>query len=199
MEPAEAKRILGEADLIHTAAEVTAALDRIAHAVTARLQERNPLVVTVMGGAIVFAGQLLTRLPFPLECDYVHASRYGNQTSGSELKWVKDTHAPLAGRTVLLLDDILDEGITLAAIKARLLEHGAAEVITAVLADKDIGRDKPISADVVGLTLPNRYVFGCGMDVEGMWRNLPAIYALSERPKGRSEEVPLGDALKDVR
>ena len=76
---------------------------------------------------------------------------------------------------------ILGEGITLAAIKARLLEHGAAEVITAVLADKDIGRDKPISADFVGLTLPNRYVFGCGMDVEGAWRNLPAIYALKGR------------------
>lgn len=180
MEPAKARRILGEADLIHSAAEVTAALDRIAHAVTARLQDSNPLVVTVMGGAIVFAGQLIPRLPFPLECDYVHASRYGNHTSGSELKWVKDTHAQVAGRTVLLLDDILDEGITLAAIKVRLLEHGAAEVVTAVLADKNIGRDKPITADFVGLTLPNRYVFGCGMDVEGAWRNLPAIYALKD-------------------
>lgn len=197
MEPAEARRILGEADLIHSASEVTAALDRIAHAVTARLQDRNPLVVTVMGGAIVFAGQLIPRLPFPLECDYVHASRYGNHTSGSELKWVKDTHAQVAGRTVLLLDDILDEGITLAAIKERLIEHGAAEVVTAVLADKNIGRDKPITADFVGLSLPNRYVFGCGMDVEGAWRNLPAIYALRGNP-GRDSpvEVPAGYAMK---
>jgi hypoxanthine phosphoribosyltransferase len=131
-----------------------------------------------MGGAVVFAGQLIPHLAFPLECDYVHASRYGNKTSGSEINWVKDTHASLAGRTVLLLDDILDEGITLAAIRERLLANGAADVVTAVLADKVLGRAKPITADFVGVSLPNRYVFGCGMDVEGAWRNLPCIYAV---------------------
>ncbi len=182
MRPEEARRILAEADLIHSAAEVTAALDRIAAAITVRLENDNPLVLTVMGGAIVFAGQLIPRLPFPLECDYVHASRYGNATRGGALQWVRDVHAQVSGRSVLLLDDILDEGITLAGIKARLLELGAAEVVTAVLADKAIGRSKPITADFIGLSLPNRYVFGCGMDVEGMWRNLPAIYALRESP-----------------
>jgi hypoxanthine phosphoribosyltransferase len=180
MLPENAKRILAEADLIHSAAAVTAALDRLASAITARLQDAHPLVLTVMGGAVVFAGQLLTRLAFPLECDYVHATRYGNGTSGGELMWVKETHTPVTGRTVLVLDDILDEGITLAAIRRRLLEQGAAACLTAVLADKNIGRAKPIAADFVGLTLPNRYVFGCGMDVEGAWRNLPAIYALKE-------------------
>ena len=180
MLPEEARRILAEADLIHSAAEVNAAMDRIASAITARLADANPLVLTVMGGAIVFAGQLIPRLPFPLECDYVHASRYGNATNGGQLQWVRDAHAQVAGRTVLLVDDILDEGITLAAIKARLLEHGAAEVVTAVLADKQLSHAKPVTADFVGLSLPNRYVFGCGMDVEGAWRNLPAIYALRE-------------------
>lgn len=178
MQIADAQRLLAEAELIHAADEVSAAIDQVAAAITAQLAERFPLVLTVMGGAVVFAGQLLTRLSFPLECDYVHVSRYGNATRGSELKWVRETHLPIAGRTVLVLDDILDEGITLAAIKARLQEQGAAAVYTAVLADKQIGRSKPLTADFVGLTLPDRYVFGCGMDVEGLWRNLPAIHAL---------------------
>ena len=178
MTPEEARRILAEADLIHSAQAVTAAMDRIAADITERLKDRHPLVLTVMGGAVVFAGNLLPRLPFPLECDYVHASRYGNATSGGGLNWVRDAHPSVAGRTVLLLDDILDEGITLAAIHRRILEQGATECLTAVLADKEIGRTKPIRADFVGLTLPNRYVFGCGMDVSGAWRNLPAIYAV---------------------
>lgn len=180
MTPQEAQACLAEAELICPAAEVEAAIARLASELCARLAETQPLVVTVMGGAIVFAGQLLPRLAFPLECDYVHASRYGEATRGSELRWVKDTHTPLPGRTVLLLDDILDEGITLAAVRQRLLDGGAFEVVTAVLADKLLDHDKPIRADHVGLQLPNRYVFGCGMDVAGWWRNLPAIYALRE-------------------
>jgi hypoxanthine phosphoribosyltransferase len=87
---------------------------------------------------------------------------------------------PVAGRTVLVLDDILDEGITLAAIKARLQAQGVRECLVAVLSEKELGRAKPVRADFVGLRLPNRYVFGCGMDVSGAWRNLPAIYALRE-------------------
>ena len=163
MTPEDAKRILAEADLIHSAAEV-------------------------MGGAVIFAGQLLPQLAFPLECDYVHATRYGKGTSGGDLKWLKETHVSVTGRTVLVLDDILDEGITLAAIRCRLLEQGAAMCLTAVLADKQIGRSKPIAADFVGLPLPDRYVFGCGMDVEGAWRNLPTSgYAIKllTRPTGK--------------
>lgn len=178
MDATEARQVLAAAELIHPAEAVTAALDRIAAAVTARLAEAHPLVLTVMGGAVVFAGQLLPRLHFPLECDYVHASRYGHHTRGGALQWVRDVHVSVRGRTVLLLDDILDEGITLAGIRTRLLECGAASVLTAVLADKQTGRSKPLAADFVGLSLPDRYVFGCGMDIEGHWRNLPAIYAL---------------------
>jgi hypoxanthine phosphoribosyltransferase len=87
----------------------------------------------------------------------------------------------VAGRHVLVLDDILDEGETLAAIRDKLLEMGAARVWSAVLTDKNNGLDKPIQADFVGLDVPNRYVFGCGMDAYGLWRNLPAIYALKEQ------------------
>ena len=180
MEPAEARRILAAADLVIPAGEIQAALERLAVAIGERLQDANPLVLTVMGGAVVFAGQLLPRLNFPLECDYLHATRYGDVTTGGALAWVVEPRTPVQGRTVLVLDDILDEGITLAAIKERLLAQGAAACYVAVLSVKDIGREQPIKADFVGVRLPNRYVFGCGMDVKGAWRNLPAIYALKE-------------------
>ena len=178
MSPDEAKRILAEGDLIVSADDIQAALARLAAAIGMRLGEANPLVLTVMGGAVVFAGQLLPRLAFPMECDYLHATRYGELTSGGELAWVVEPRASIAGRTVLVLDDILDEGITLAAIKRHLLAQGAKECLLAVLTEKDLGREKPVAADFVGVRLPNRYVFGCGMDVKGAWRNLPAIYAV---------------------
>ncbi|RLJ64703.1 hypoxanthine-guanine phosphoribosyltransferase [Sulfurisoma sediminicola] len=179
MAPEEARRLLAEAELICPAEEVARAIDRLAAEISARLGETNPLVLTVMSGGIYFAGQLLPRLAFPLECDYLHATRYRNTTQGHDIEWLAEPRTPVAGRTVLLLDDILDEGITLAAIKQRLLAQGARECLTAVLTEKDLaGRDKPACADFVGLTLPDRYVFGCGMDVRGAWRNLPAIYAV---------------------
>jgi hypoxanthine phosphoribosyltransferase len=131
-----------------------------------------------MGGSVVFTGHLLTRLRFPLELDYLHVTRYDGTIRGGALSWKVLPRQPVAGRAVLVLDDILDEGTTMAAIRERLLADGAQSVAIAVLADKAIGRRKPVTPDFVGLTVPNRYVFGFGMDVEGMWRNLPAIYAL---------------------
>jgi hypoxanthine phosphoribosyltransferase len=176
--PVEARKLLAEADLICPAEEVASAVDRLAAEIGTRLADMQPLVLTVMGGAVVFAGQLLPKLVFPLDCDYLHVTRYGDATSGGALAWVAEPRMSVKGRMVLVLDDILDEGITLAAIKSRLFDQGASECMVAVLADKDIGREKPIRPDFVGLRLPNRYVFGYGMDVKGAWRNLPAIYAV---------------------
>ena len=174
----EALQVLAEADPIVGADEIGRALDDMAAAISARLAGAHPLVLTVMNGGLYFAGQLLPRLAFPLECDYLHATRYRNTTQGHDIEWIAEPRTPVAGRTVLLLDDILDEGITLAAIKQRLLAQGARECITAVLTEKQLGRAKPISAEFVGLTLPDRYVFGCGMDVKGAWRNLPEVFAV---------------------
>lgn len=175
---AEARRILDTADLIVSAEAVAAAVARVAREITAVLGEAHPLVLSVMGGAVVFSGSVLPLLRFPLEFDYVHVTRYGDATSGGELRWIAAPRESIAGRTVLVLDDILDEGVTLAAIRQRMLDNGARDCFTAVFADKEIGKPKPITADFVGVRLPNRYVFGFGMDVSGAWRNLPAIYAL---------------------
>ena len=174
---AEAQLILHQADEVCSAAEVAAAVTRIAFEVTEQLGQSHPLVLAVMGGAVVFAGQLLPQLPFPLEFDYLHATRYADNAGGA-LRWLAEPRGNIAGRTLLVVDDILDEGITLAAIKLRLLEMGADACYTAVFAEKDLGREKPIAADFVGVTLPDRYLFGFGMDVSGAWRNLPAVYAV---------------------
>jgi hypoxanthine phosphoribosyltransferase len=176
--PAEAQKIFDEADLIVSEQEASAAVRRVAEEITAAMRNAHPLVLSVMGGAVIFTGQLLPRLAFPLEFDYLHVTRYGDTTTGGELSWIVAPRASIAGRTVLVVDDVLDEGITLAAVKRRLLEQGAKECRIAVFADKNLGRLKPVEADFIGVHLPNRYVFGFGMDVKGAWRNLPAVYAV---------------------
>lgn len=181
MDSSEARRLLEAADVVCPEKEIQAALGRMAVEITGALSDANPLVLPVMGGAVVFTGYLLPLLKFPLEFDYLHVTRYRGSTRGdSEVHWKVQPQSQVKGRTVLVLDDILDEGNTLAAIRERLLGEGAARFFSAVLADKDIGRPKPIRADFVGIQVPDRYVFGFGMDVNEYWRNLPAIYALRD-------------------
>lgn len=179
-ESARAWKTLESAELIHAAEEVDAAIARVASEIEVKLKDRYPLVLSVMGGAVVFAGRLLPMLRFPLEFDYIHASRYGDATSGGQIHWKVEPSGNVAGRVVLVLDDILDVGDTMLAVRERILGLGARAFYCAVLTDKRKSQSKPITADFVGLSLPDRYVFGCGMDVSGAWRNLPAIYALKE-------------------
>ena len=177
----DAQQLMDRAERIASEQEVQRVLDRLAGEIGQALGDDFPLVLPVMGGAVVFAGQLLPKLRFPLEFDYLHVTRYRGNTMGGEMEWRVLPGQNVVGRNVLVLDDILDEGETLAAIRDKLLSMGAARVWSAVLTDKDNGLDKPIRADFVGLSVPNRYVFGCGMDAYGLWRNLPAIYALKEQ------------------
>jgi hypoxanthine phosphoribosyltransferase len=169
---------LRESDLIASATEVQAAIDRVAAEVQAALAEAYPLVLAVMGGAVVFAGQILPKLRFPLDFDYIHATRYGAATRGAEIQWRVMPPQDIAGRAVLVLDDILDGGETMAAIRDRLLGGGARSFHSAVLVEKVLQRPKPIRADFVGLRIQDRFVFGCGMDAKGYWRNLPEIRAM---------------------
>ncbi len=180
IDPRQALAILAAAELIHSAESVAAAVSRVASAIGEQLCDRNPLLLCVMNGGVPFAGHLMTQLRFPLDFDYVHVSRYGQETSGGAIAWLRLPSIPVRGRTVLLVDDILDEGLTLAAIRKRLLQEAAEAYCTAVVADKLRGREKPITADFVALTVPDRFLFGYGMDVRGAWRNLPAIYAMRE-------------------
>lgn len=169
-----------QAELLYSAEQVQSALHQVAARINARLAESHPLVLSVMSGAVVFSGQLLPLLNFPLDFDYVHVSRYGDAQQGGVMHWKVEPGEKVRGRVVLVLDDILDEGHTLEALRQRVMALGASQFYSAVFADKQHGRDKPIQADFVGVTLPNRFVFGYGMDIEGAWRNLPAIYAIKE-------------------
>ena len=180
LSPDQAQRALETAERLCSAAEVTEAVARMAGEITALLARSFPVVLCVMRGSVMFAGQLLPRLEFPLEFDYLDVTRYRGQTRGGEISWKVTPGTAVADRVVLVLDDVLDEGHTLAAVKQKLLEAGANRVWCAVFAEKDTGRAKPVKADFVGVHLPNRYVFGFGMDIGGAWRNLPEIYAVKD-------------------
>ena len=171
-------RFLEESDPIASAEEVQAATKRVAAEISRSMAKSYPLVLVVMGGAVVFAGQVLPLLRFPLDLDYIHASRYGVETVGARIDWRVAPPDHVRGRAVLVLDDILDGGQTMAAIRDRLMELGAASFQCAVLVEKRLARAKPIKADFVGLTIEDRFVFGCGMDAKGFWRNLPEIRAM---------------------
>lgn len=170
--------VLNRAETLYTKHDIDAAYDRMAEAITARLADSNPLVLCVMVGGLIPAGQLLPRLTFPLQIDYLHATRYQEGTQGGQLHWIVRPRYPLEDRVVLLIDDILDEGVTLAALIEACRAAGAREVLTAVLLDKIHKRKNGLKATFTGLEVEDRYVFGCGMDYQGYLRNLPGIYAI---------------------
>ncbi|MES2258823.1 MAG: hypoxanthine-guanine phosphoribosyltransferase [Pseudomonadota bacterium] len=178
-----ANALLKNAEELFDTDTVQASVTRMAETLNARFgapdNQEFPLVLGVMGGAVVFIGSLLPQLTFPLEFDYIHVSRYGDEDQGGKVVWKVIPRPTVAGRTIIVMDDILDEGETLAHVKQRLLDMGATEVILAVFADKAIGKPKPVAADIVGLTIPNRFVVGFGMDVYGYWRNLPGLWAIN--------------------
>ena len=176
--PDRAWNILDSAELVCPAEEIDRAIAAMGAAITADYAKRYPAILTVMNGAIIFCGKLLPLLRFPLSLDYVHASRYGEATSGGTVSWRVLPPELVRDREVIVIDDILDAGETLAAIRDKVLERGAKSCAVAVLADKQIGRERPVRADYVGVRIPDRFVFGCGLDIGGYWRNLPAIYAV---------------------
>jgi len=178
---AELRALLATCDCLVSAEEMQAAYARLAREINAALADRLPVVMPLMNGGLVSAGQMLTQLDFPLELSYLHATRYRGATMGGALKWLAQPDIELAGRDVLLVDDILDEGYTLAAVREWCLEAGAALVWIAVATEKQHDRKVPgLRADFTGLTVPDRYIFGEGMDYHGYFRNLSGIHALPE-------------------
>ena len=174
----QALAVLRAAELLCTPQQIEAALDRMAAAIAAQLANRDPLVLIVMNGAFIPAAQLLSRLNFPLRVGYLHATRYRGATCGGDMNWIAPPRPAVTNQTVLVVDDIFDEGDTLQAILAEVRQQGAAAVYSAALVNKRHDRKVPgLAVDFIGLDVPDRYVFGCGMDYKEYWRNLPAIYA----------------------
>jgi hypoxanthine phosphoribosyltransferase len=170
---------LQKADLLFGRDELDAAIVKMGKAVADALGDELPIFLTVMNGGLIFGAALALAVPRDLEFDYVHATRYRGGTRGSDLLWIKQPRLDLRGRTVLLADDILDEGYTLRAIRDFCLDQCATRVLIAVLCEKRHGRTVPdMKADFVGVEVPDRYVFGFGMDYYEQGRNLAGIYAI---------------------
>lgn len=176
--PENIREIFSKSTCLYSKIQVEKAMDKMAVEISQRLAHENPIFLCVVVGGIVPLGSLLPRLDFPLEVDYVHATRYQNETVGKELHWRVKPSCDMTGRTIVVVDDILDGGITLGAIYRYCKEQGARDVFTAVLVDKCHARlpDGHKQADFSGLEVGNHYVFGYGMDYKGYLRNAPGIY-----------------------
>jgi len=179
--PEQAQSVYNNAKCIYDQPRLEKALDQMALAITEVLGKSNPLIISVMNGGFVPAGHLLTRLNFPLQVDYLHATRYREQLTGSGLDWIVYPQNSLKDRTVLIVDDILDEGVTLKNIMDYCHSRQAKNVYSCVLVEKDHNRKSGCEhADFAGLIVEDAYVFGFGMDYKGYLRNVPGIYAVQD-------------------
>ena len=177
---ADLEHALGNSECLYDEAQIDAAIAAIAANIRADFADgERPVYLTVMHGGLLFAARLSLKLGFDLEFDYLHATRYRGALTGSGLAWLHRPATALQGRKVLIADDILDEGHTLKAVRDWCEDQGAAEVRIAVLCEKlHDRRVEGIEADYVALEVPDRYVYGYGMDYHEQGRNLPGIYAL---------------------
>ncbi|HEX5756699.1 MAG TPA: hypoxanthine-guanine phosphoribosyltransferase [Arenimonas sp.] len=174
----ELSTALSKSRVIFDRAAIESAIRRMAGEIRADYSGERPVYLTIMHGGMLFAAQLALELGIDLEFDYLHATRYRGETRGTDLVWLHRPVTPLAGRKVLLADDILDEGHTLKAVRDWCVTEGASEVKIAVMTRKLHDRcAEGIRADYIGLDLPDYYVYGFGMDYHEQGRNLPAIYA----------------------
>ncbi|MGD9153591.1 MAG: hypoxanthine-guanine phosphoribosyltransferase [Gammaproteobacteria bacterium] len=167
---------------LYDAQAIAKAIEKIARQMNAELADKNPILLCAMNGALIFLGQLAPLLNFPLQIDYIHTSRFRGEMRGGDLHWLATPTIPLKNRNIIIIEDILDSGITLAAIKDYCVQQGAKEVLSAVLVDKahpreEGGLDK---AEFTGLNVPDKFLIGFGLDYKGYLRNIPGIYAVED-------------------
>lgn len=181
------ERLPADAHVIFTAVEIDAIISRMAREISADLSGSNPIIMPVLLGGAFTAIRLMQHFEFPYEMDTVRIARYGNDLRGGQVHWFARPCLELDGRNILLVDDVLDRGITLQAVQHELKRMNAASVSTAVLIRKtlDAKAERP-AVDYVGADAPNEFLFGCGMDLEGRWRGLPGLYAV-DRSRESSE------------
>ena len=165
-------------ELLVPADEIECAIDRVAVQLNVELRNVSPVFICVMKGGLPFTWDLMKRINLDVELDFVRVNRYNNSTPG-EVKFERDVTIDLSDRTVVLIDDILDEGVTLEFLVDRYRQK-ARSVHTCVLVDKNINASRSIHADHAAVECPNLFLVGRGMDFNGRYRQLPAIYALQE-------------------
>ncbi|CAM8358683.1 Hpt Hypoxanthine-guanine phosphoribosyltransferase [Candidatus Methylopumilus universalis] len=170
--------LIRKSSVIYSEIEIKTVIKNIADQVNQTIKTDDLYVLCVMNGALIFTGQLLPRLEKNIQYSYIHATRYAASLTGGPIHWLVKPPIDIEGKTVLILDDILDEGITLREIAATCLAMKAKAIYTAVLFDKEIAKEKSYFPNFIGLKVPNRFVFGYGLDCKGLGRNLPHLYAL---------------------
>jgi len=182
MEARKIQSIIDKAECLYNQQDINLALDNMAEKITHTLKDTQPLILCVMTGALIVTGHLLTRLHFPLEVDYLHVTRYRGSTRGADLHWLVEPRKPLTDRTVLIIDDIMDGGLTLGAILDYCQQQNAKAIYTAVMVSKNRIREPGVNfePDFVGVTTEDRFLFGFGLDYGEYLRNVPGIYAVAE-------------------
>jgi hypoxanthine phosphoribosyltransferase len=180
--PSKLESVLKTAECLYSFDEINIALDRMASEITTKLKDTNPLILCVMTGALITTGHLATRLHFPLEIDYIHATRYRGTNRGGDLHWLVEPRKSLEGRTILIVDDIMDGGLTIGAIMDYCKQANAKAIYSAVMVSKKRVREPGIDfePDFVGVETEDKYLFGFGLDYEEYLRNIPGIYAANE-------------------
>lgn len=174
------QKIRDNSKQLYSMTDIDEALDRLAISLTEQYADLKPIMLCVMNGSVMTAGHLLPKLKFVLELDYIHVTRYGEKTIGGELNWLHKPTTELANRTVILIEDIFDEGVTLQVLREYCEQAGAKSVSCVCLIDKIHDNKVGFPPEFIGLTVPDCYVFGFGMDYQGYWRNAPGIYAIKE-------------------
>src|SRR5579862_2922956 len=171
--PSEIQAILKEAECLFSFSEVNEALDRMANDITNKLQDKNPLILCVMTGALITTGHLVTRLHFPLEMDYIHVTRYQGSMRGGDLHWLVEPRQSLKDRTILIVDDIMDGGLTISAIMDYCKQAKAKAIYSAVMVSKNRKREPGVDFEpnFVGVKTEDKFLFGFGLDYKEYLRN----------------------------
>jgi len=172
------QQIFEQADQLYSLDDIDQALNQLAAALETEFADKNPLLLCVMNGSVVTIGHLLPKLSFLFELDYIHLSRYGDKVTGGQLNWLHKPSTAMPRRDVILIEDIFDEGITLQALREYCYSQQAQSVSCVALINKLHDNKTGIPPEFIGLTVPDRYIFGFGMDYQGYWRNAPGIYAV---------------------
>jgi hypoxanthine phosphoribosyltransferase len=175
------QQVKDNSDLIFSASQIKAAVENMGLELEAKIKNKNAILISVMNGGIMITSDLLRSIDCDVRLDYLQVARYRDKTVGGSLHWLKEPQLSLENQTVVLVDDIYDEGYTMEELVSYCRKHGASEVITAVLLlKKKLTPQVALKPDIFGLEVIDRYVYGYGMDYQGYLRNVPAIYAISE-------------------
>ncbi|MGA2748797.1 MAG: hypoxanthine phosphoribosyltransferase [Verrucomicrobiota bacterium] len=170
-------------------------LARRVHALAREIESdfagRDLVIVALLNGTVVFLADLLRRLSLPLRLDFIGVSSYGGGTESTDLVFTKELRLDVGGRDVLLVDDILDTGKTLARVTAKLRKLGPRQIRSCVLLDKPSRRVEKVTADYVGFTIPNHFVVGYGLDYAERYRNLPFVGILHPEMFKHPDFIPL--------